>query len=347
MAKAKKTPSGKWQIRVGAGASGKSKSFTADSKKEVEILAAEYLAGLNRPADAKTIEESVSDYIESKANILSPSTLAGYRKLLKNNIHSIGHIRVCDLTQVKLQQWVNELSANHAPKTVKNAFALLSAALDLPSQGRTFKVSLPAKQRKMKTYPTAQEVFNAVKGTTIELPVLLGMWEGMRMSEIRGAKRSKIKDGILTIDTVIVTADCQHIEKDRTKTFESARQLRLPRYILSLIDALPPEQDYLTTRTGQSIYMSLQYYLKKANLPQISFHDLRHINAASMLALGVPDKYAMERGGWSNPEIMRNTYQYTFSDTRKQFDELIDGYFEKTFFQTDCIENCTKDANPA
>jgi hypothetical protein len=34
-------------------------------------------------------------------------------------------------------------------------------------------------------------------------------------------------------------------------------------------------------------------------LPHTRFHDLRHLNAAVMLKLSVPDKYALERGGWS------------------------------------------------
>ena len=308
-------------------------------------MAAEWKLGKRTPEEEKTVEEIVAGYIDSKINILSPTTVSGYRKILKNNISDIGHIRACDLTQKKVQSWINALAADHAPKTVKNVYALFSTALEF-STGKSFKVSLPARQKKIKTFPTAHEIFLAVEGTPIEIPVLLGMWEGMRQSEIRGAKRSKIKDGVLTIDSVVVTADGLHIEKDRTKTFESTRQLRLPKYILYLIDALPPGQDYLTTKSGQAIYMSLRYYLKKAGLPLISFHDLRHINASSMLAIGIPDKYAMERGGWSNPETMRNTYQHTFDDTRKRVDDLVDEYFQRTILQGNCHENCHGGENP-
>lgn len=35
-----------------------------------------------------------------------------------------------------------------------------------------------------------------------------------------------------------------------------------------------------------------------------------------MLALNMPDKYAMERGGWSNPSTLKNRYQNTFSDEK-------------------------------
>ena len=59
----------------------------------------------------------------------------------------------------------------------------------------------------------------------------------------------------------------------------------------------------------------------------MSFHDLRHMNASVMLALNVPDKYAMERGGWSTNHVMKSVYQHTFSAERKAVDDRIDDYF--------------------
>ena len=48
MAKAKQLPSGNWNIRVGGGKSGKAVSFTASTKKEVELMAAEEKRTANR-----------------------------------------------------------------------------------------------------------------------------------------------------------------------------------------------------------------------------------------------------------------------------------------------------------
>lgn len=54
---------------------------------------------------------------------------------------------------------------------------------------------------------------------------------------------------------------------------------------------------------------------------------LRHLNASVMLALGIPDKYAMERGGWATNSTLKNVYQHTFSAERDQVDEKIDNFF--------------------
>jgi len=44
--------------------------------------------------------------------------------------------------------------------------------------------------------------------------------------------------------------------------------------------------------------------------------------------LGVPDKYAMERGGWSTDNILKSVYQQTFSSKRRRVDAVIDDYNE-------------------
>ena len=50
-----------------------------------------------------------------------------------------------------------------------------------------------------------------------------------------------------------------------------------------------------------------------------------------MLMLGVPDKYAMERGGWSTTSTLKSVYQETFSDERRAYDDRIDDYFTEIY----------------
>lgn len=43
--------------------------------------------------------------------------------------------------------------------------------------------------------------------------------------------------------------------------------------------------------------------------------------------LGIPDKYAMERGGWSTDSVLKNVYQQTFQDESNMVSEKIDNFF--------------------
>ena len=129
----------------------------------------------------------------------------------------------------------------------------------------------------------------------------------------------------------LINVDGQHIEKRSTKTIESTRQIRLPARILDLIAVLPEEQEYLTTIKDHALYMRFSRLLERHGIEHISFHDLRHMSASIMLALGIPDKYAMERGGWSTPNVMKSVYQHTFSKERQAADEKIDSYFTRLY----------------
>ena len=331
MAKAKKTPSGKWNIRVGSGQAGKTKSFTANTKKEAELLAAEYLNGKSRPNSEKSIGECIDEYIEIKTNVLSPTTIDSYKRYKKNRLQSVCFMRICDFSSSDAQRLINMLSAEMSPKSVRNIYGLLSAVFSMYAPDIRLNVTLPQKQREFREFPDIETIIKAFRGSVIEIPVLLALWEGLRLSEIRGVKRSDIKDGILTINAVVVTVNGEKIEKQQAKTYTSKRQLRLPDYILGLIAALPPEQEYITTLSGHAIYARFKRTLQRDGIQHIRFHDLRHLNASAMLALGVPDKYAMERGGWSSPSIMKGTYQHTFSADRDAVDERINAYFYSFF----------------
>ena len=56
------------------------------------------------------------------------------------------------------------------------------------------------------------------------------------------------------------------------------------------------------------------------------FHDLRHYNASVMLALGVPDKYAMQRMGHSTPNMLKTVYQHIMEKAQNEQDKKVNDY---------------------
>lgn len=82
--------------------------------------------------------------------------------------------------------------------------------------------------------------------------------------------------------------------------------------------------DFIVPMTRKKIYSRFTRIMEKHGI-KMTFHDLRHLNASVML--GVPDKYAMERGGWSTDNILKSVYQQTFSSEREKMDDKIDSYF--------------------
>jgi integrase len=333
---AEQLPSGSWRCRVYDPVTKKYKSFTTKvkgkrGKQLVEAEANAWAAGRKpKPIQEKPFGECIDDYIELKSNILSPTTIDKYRNIRTNQLsEGFLAVRMDDLDGVTIQTEINRLAAIYAPKTVINAHGLISATISAYYPQLVYKVTLPKKQKRFRNLPTAEEIIRIFKGTDMELLVLLGMWQGFRASEIRGLRKSDFRDGVLTINRVIVTVRAKHIEKTEAKTTDSRRRLRVPTIIQQMVDRLPGE--YITKRSGVSIYKSFKLRVTRAGYPDMTFHDLRHLNASVMLMLGVPDKYAMERGGWSTTSTLKNVYQETFSDERRAYDDRIDDYFTEIY----------------
>lgn len=337
MATAKQLPSGSWRVQVYDGELKKTVSFTSKlpgraGKAEAELMAREYQLGRKKKKEqGKTVGEAIDEYISLKENILSPTTIEGYRKDRRNSLADLCDIYLSELTATMIQAHINRLALNKSPKTVRNAHGLLVSVLNTYAPELHIRTTLPKPQKKIKSLPPVEDVLRAVVGSDIELPCLLAIWSSLRMSEIRGAKKSDIKDGVLIIKDTVVTVRGEHIEKHQTKTVESTRLIRLPEQIKKLISALPKEQDKLTLLSGQAIYKRFSRLLEGAGVEHMTFHDLRHMDASIMLMLNVPEKYAMERGGWSSPHVMKSVYQHTFSKEREAVEDRIDNYFQNIY----------------
>lgn len=333
MAKAKKLPSGKWRVLlyVGKDDSGKRmyKSFTADTKKQAEADAALYaISKKKQETHEMTVGEAIDNYIQSKENVLSPSTIGGYRVSRRNHLQNLMDIKLVDIDNNTVQAEINREALRLSPKTLRNAHGLLSAALGVYLPDFTLRTSLPAKEHKFHDLPTPAEVIKAVRGTDIELPCMLALWLSLCMSEVRGIRYKDISGNILTINNVKIKFGAKEFNKAKAKTYNRNRQLALPQYLLDLIGTGDSEA-YVVDMVAQTITKKLKRYVMKSCGKDITFHQLRHLNASVMLELGIPDKYAMERGGWASNNTLKSVYQHTFTKKRKEVDKQIDDYFNK------------------
>lgn len=321
------------------------RSFTAPTKAEAELLAAEFMRTKRervKAVEAGTVGSLVAQYIEMMEPTLSPSTITVYRRAQHNAFPELMQMPVAKLTAQKVQAAINAEVARPkqrtgrplSPKTIRNEWGLVSVALS-ELAGLRFSPKLPTYQVHRKDLPEPAEVIKAVSGTDVELPVMLALCLSLTMSEIRGLKCSDISDGVLTINRVMVDTDNGPVLKDTAKTATRLRKLVLPPFLWQLINLSTAYQNWLKTgsdglvepRGRAAIYHRYQRIMQKAGIT-MTFHDLRALNASTMLALGVPDLYAMERGGWKTPAVMKTHYQQTLNEKRRSVDASINQYFE-------------------
>lgn len=320
-------------------------SVTADTRQEADLAKAELRADkrkMQKPCHL-TLYEAIDQYISTSDALLSPSTIRGYRTIQRNAFSSIMHMPLSDLTNTVLRDAMNTEckrttgKKNPKPissKTVINEYGLLSAVLNMYAPNIDHSVKLPQKEHNKHDISSPDVIYDIIKGTSIELPVMLAMWLSFTASEILGLTKSKSisPDGqFITIKEVIVKdSNFNAVVKNKGKQPDRDRTLRIPDYIKQLIDQV--ETDYLVTISGTALSKRFDRLIKKAGIPHMTFHDLRHVNASVMSLLNVPDKYAQERGGWHSDHILKSVYQQTFSSERAAIDEQVDNYFNDILF---------------
>ncbi len=328
---AKKLPSGRWYIQVMI--DGHRKGQTFDTKKEAVYWAASIKTGAreaDRSPQSLTVVAAVDRYIETKDAVLSPSTIRGYRQVKDNLMDGIALIKIRDLTQEKVQRWVNALAREKSPKTVSNAHGLLSAVLKEYRPAMALRTTLPQKVKPDIRIPSEAElkaIFAAAKGTKYELPIVLAAWLGLRQSEILGLTWDCLDNDTLHIRQAIVIGEDGPVEKG-TKTYSGTRTLHLPAYLKQLFEDAPHRGNHIVRMSGKAIYSGFSRICEKAGVPHYRFHDLRHVNASIMLAAGIPDKYSMKRMGHATNNMLKTTYQHVIKERESAYDQQIDAYFQ-------------------
>ena len=182
------------------------------------------------------------------------------------------------------------------------------------------------------------KLFEAVTGTKLELPVLLGAFYGLRRSEIVGLKWSAIdfEQNTITISHTVTSCNldgkCVIVAKDTTKTKSSRRTLPLVPYFHEKLLAVKAQQERNQKLCGRSYnrefleyicvddigdrfkpnYITSQFpkLLERNGFRKIRFHDLRHSCASLLLASGVPMKHIQEWLGHSDFSTTANIYAH-------------------------------------
>lgn len=118
--------------------------------------------------------------------------------------------------------------------------------------------------------------------------------------------------------------------KEGAKNEGSQRTVKCPEYIMEkLRDMYHGQQGRVFHVHPDTIRRHVHAVCKKARITDTTVHGLRHANAAVMIALGVVDKYAMARNGWTSDYTFKQIYGYVFPEGANETDILINSYFEK------------------
>ena len=290
------------------------------------------------------------EWLEIAKGRLAVATYSSYAAMIKKPVGPYFRQRNLTLRELEarhLQMFYSEMLRKVKPNTVIHYHAIIHSALkyavktDMLVQNVADRVDRPKKNSFQPVFLSAEEMqkmFEALRGTKLELPVLVAAFYGFRRGEVLGLKWDAIDfergtiSVIRTVTTITLDGKQTEIEQQSAKTKSSLRTLPLigsfREYFLQvkeaqelnkqvcgncynheydgfvfvdeLGDLMRPE--YLTSYFPQ--------YIQKHGCKRMRFHDLRHSCASLLLANGVPLKQIQEWLGHSDFSTTANIYAH-------------------------------------
>lgn len=348
MPTAKKLPSGSWRclvyshtesIKNSDGTIKKKRiyeSFTSDDptkagKREAEALAAIFADKKEQKKLTKsklTFKEALDSYIQERSAVLSPATIRKYRSMQRNKFSNLNNHKLKDIGQDSVQNFINAAALTMSAKSVRDLNGLITAVLNRYSPDTVIKVTLPKKVRQDRYIPSEDDIkrlTKAVSGTEMELPVMLAAFGAMRRGEISALTKSDISDNIIHVSKTMVYDESGNWIIKAPKSYAGDRYVAIPAFVADAFLALPENGVGLTPNIITSRF---EHILKQAGIRHFRFHDLRHYNASVQHALGIPDAYIMQTGGWGNDRVLKDVYRHTLPEVMTKMNAVAVNYFD-------------------
>lgn len=245
--------------------------------------------------------------------------------------------------------------------TVAKEYTVINQALDYAVSKKIISVNPNSAitLHKIEKYNAAtlnaeqmQYYLEYIVGDIIEIPILLGGFYGMRRSECLGARESqfdfrfKFFSANHTVTTATIDKKKIYLPSDKLKTDSSNRTYPLIPYVEERIKAKIAENKELRALCGNSYCMEWLGYLcvnplgeildpdyitnrhrdllRKAGLPPVRFHDLRHSCVGLMMANGVPLERIRDWVGHSDIRTTANIYGHLEYQSKKKTAKIIE-----------------------
>ena len=252
----------------------------------------------------RTLGSAIDLYIKNNSDVLSPSTLRGYKAHRKTRFPKyIGK----KISEIDWQAMINEEAKNKAPKTVRNGWGLVTASLGA--------IGYPVPDVNLPTVPDPDEPWfdysqisaflEALRGEPCEFQALCAL-HSLRASEIAGLQPDRItKDSIKVYGSVVMDENNNLVAKDTNKTKKSTRTI--PIMIPRILEVIPDGDVWKPTHPN-TLSSQIRKVCRKAGLPEIACQGLRRTFCSLAYYLGWDEMTTMRIGGWSNIQTVHKHY---------------------------------------
>jgi len=338
-------------------------SKTFNTRKEAQQWLKETINqidnGLTYASTQLTLGQFLDSWLISTKSSYRSSTWEQYHRVIQRYINpQLGIIKIHDLRPDQIQGLYNHLISNGTGEwTVIKVHNVLHGALAhafktgmIPRNpaSQTIRPKEPVKEMRVLDENQISQLLISVKDTQWETLLHLAISTGMRQMEILGLcwdDLDWVKQTIF-VHRQLVRSNSKNIQYAPLKTRYSRRIIELGARTIELLRVQDKRQHEMrlaagerwneynlifTTRYGGKIHprnllRGYKNVLRKANLPENRFHDLRHTAASLMLNLGIPVIVVSRRLGHARPSITLDVYGHLIPSMQSEAAQRIDDF---------------------
>jgi len=213
-------------------------------------------------------------------------------------------------------------------------------AVDLPSPERK-----PVETMKRRDVPRFLEAAVAV-GALYHALFYLALYTGMRLGEILALRWSEVDLELGFISVIRSLYKRGRVEIGEPKSQSSRRRISMPASLAAVLRGHRKEQEANGVLLGRpleeadlvfaypgnrpldpsTVYHTFQKTLKRAAIPRIRFHDLRHTHASLLFAANIHPKIVSERLGHSSVSFTLDIYSHLVPGLQEDAAEQLDRF---------------------
>lgn len=286
-------------------------SVSGESEEEYYTKARAAKMGLlktKKTAPKMTLGAVIDKYIKENDGVLSPSTINSYKSYRKTRFKAYLEK---DISKINFQAMINEEAKHAKPKTVANAWRLVTPALEAAGMDAP-EITLPKSakaERKWLDYEQIEKFTDGLYGKSFEIGALLAL-HGLRRSELLHLTSDDIDlvNQTINVRGASVWTSSGLTDKDTNKNRSSSRIVHI--VIPRLKTLLEGSSGRLVSTYPTTLYAQINALCKALGLPEVGVHGLRHSFASLAYHLGWSEQMTMLEGGWSDPKIVHEIYTH-------------------------------------
>jgi integrase len=332
----------------------------AEVARKVNALVRDRELGLVRSGPSQRVGAFLEEWLGSVRGSLRPSTFRTYELYVRRHIVAeLGRVRLDQLKAEDVQRMLDrKLATGMSPQTVVHLRAILRRALNRAMRygylaRNVAALAEPPKVERREMHvldpDQARAFLKAANADPFRALYTLALFTGLRQGELLGLRWTDVdlEEAQLRMSHSLQrhggklrlvapkTATSRRSVSIPTVAVIALREHRVHQLQARLLAGASWQETGLIFTTGRgtgieagNVVRSFKRTLRRAELPEMRFHDLRHSCATLLLVQGVAPRVVMEILGHSQISLTMNTYSHVVPALQREAAAKLDALLE-------------------